>query len=471
MSAVTTEAVEAASPFEDTDAAPINPRTRQLLQDPILPMLIRLAWPNILIMLAQASTGLIETWWISHMGTAALAGMALVFPAVMLMQMMSAGGFGGAISSAIARALGSGRRGDADLLAWHAVVVNVVLGLLFSAIMLAYGRPIYRALGGEGPELEAALIYSNVVFGGMIFVWLMNGLASVVRGTGNMLFPALVTCLGAALLVPISPLLIFGFGPFQGLGIAGGGLALVLYSFGSTAVLAWYILSGRNLVRFGVGSLRWTMFRDIVRLGAAAAINSVLTNVTIGIATALVATKAGVSAVAGFGTGARLEYLLIPVIFGIGAPMVALVGTNMGAGQKDRAMRIAFTGAAIAFVITEVIGLIAAIFPVAWISLFSEEHGAIDAGVAYLQIVGPVYGFFGGGLALYFASQGAGQLLWRLACGFLRLAIAGLGGWLALEFTGSLNGLFFALAVGLVAYGGILFLAIRSGVWFRGKAA
>jgi Na+-driven multidrug efflux pump len=350
-------------------------------------------------------------------------------------------------------------------------VVNVALGLLFSAIMLAYGRPIYRALGGEGPELEAALVYSNVVFGGMVFVWLMNGLASVVRGTGNMLFPALVTCVGAALLVPVSPLLIFGFGPFQGLGIAGGGLALVLYSFGGTAVLAWYILSGRNLVRFGVGPLRWTMFRDIVRLGAAAAINSVLTNVTIGIATALVATKAGVSAVAGFGTGARLEYLLIPVIFGIGAPMVALVGTNMGAGQKDRAIRIAFTGAAIAFVITETIGLIAAIFPVAWISLFSEEHGAIDAGVAYLQIVGPVYGFFGAGLALYFACQGAGQLLWPLASGFLRLAIAGLGGWLALEFTGSLNGLFFALATGLVAYGGILFLAIRSGAWFRGKAA
>ncbi len=196
-----------------------------------------------------------------------------------------------------------------------------------------------------------------------------------------------------------------------------------------------------------------------------------LTNVTIGIATALVATKAGVSAVAGFGTGARLEYLLIPVIFGIGAPMVALVGTNMGAGQKDRAIRIAFTGAAIAFVITETIGLIAAIFPVAWISLFSEEHGAIDAGVAYLQIVGPVYGFFGAGLALYFASQGAGQLLWPLACGFLRLAIAGLGGWLALEFTGSLSGLFFALAAGLVAYGGILFFAIRSGAWFRGKTA
>ncbi|NTC82550.1 MULTISPECIES: MATE family efflux transporter [Rhizobium/Agrobacterium group] len=450
----------------DDEISVINPRIRRMLTDPILPMLVRLAWPNVLIMLAQASTGLIETWWVAHLGTDALAGMALVFPAVMLMQMMAAGAFGGGISSAISRALGAGRNLDADQLATHAVVINVVLGLFFTAVMLLFGRPIYQALGGKGAELEAALVYSDVVFSGMIFVWLMNGLASIVRGTGNMLFPAIVTCLGAVLLVPVSPLLIFGFGPIPAMGIAGGGLALLLYSFGGTVVLGCYILSGRNAVRFGRGPLRWPGFRDIVKLGSMSSINSVLTNVTIGVATALVAAN-GVEAVAGFGTAARLEYLLIPVIFGIGAPMVALVGTNIGAGQRDRAIRIAFTGAALSFVITEIIGITAAVFPVEWMSLFSEEHGAIDAGVDYLRIVGPVYGFFGLGLSLYFASQGAGKLLWPLCCGFLRLAIAALGGWLALTITGTLAGLYFAMAAALVIYSTVFAFAIRSGVWFQ----
>ncbi|MGV2164037.1 MATE family efflux transporter [Rhizobium sp. L80/93] len=116
---------------------PMNPRIRRMLTDPILPMLVRLAWPNVLIMLVQASTGLIETWWLSHLGTDVLAGMALVFPAVMLMQMMSAGAFGGAISSGIARALGGGRNADANQLATHAIIINVALGIIFSAIMLA----------------------------------------------------------------------------------------------------------------------------------------------------------------------------------------------------------------------------------------------------------------------------------------------------------------------------------------------
>jgi Na+-driven multidrug efflux pump len=200
-------------------AAPLalSQRTRALLQAPILSTLLRMAWPNILVMLAQASTGLIETWWVSRLGTDALAGMALVFPGVMLMQMISGGAMGGGISSAIARALGGRRQADADALVLHALVINVALGAVFSATVLAAGPWLYRALGGSGGSLSAALAYSNVVFGATVLLWLMNALASVIRGTGNMLFPALVTCAGVAVLIPLSPCLIFGWGPFPAL--------------------------------------------------------------------------------------------------------------------------------------------------------------------------------------------------------------------------------------------------------------
>jgi len=451
------------------DAAPaMSPHTRRLLHDPILPLLLAMAWPNILIMLAQASTGLIETWWISHLGTDALAGMALVFPLVMLMQMISAGAMGGGISSAIARALGGGRRADALVL--HAIVINVALGLLFSAIMLAFGQPIYGALGGEGGALEAALAYSNVVFAGNALIWLMNGLASVIRGTGNMLVPALVTCGGVVLLVPLSPLLIFGFGPIPAMGIAGGGLAMVTSFASGALVLGWYILSGRNLARLRWARLQWPMAREILRIGAIGAVSSLQTNVTIGLATALVAGKAGIDAVAGFGTAARLEYLLIPLIFGLGAPIVALVGTNVGAGQHERALRIAFTGAAIAFIMTQTVGLFAALWPAAWLGLFSSEPAMLATGSAYLQIVGPAYGFFGLGLSLYFASQGTGRLFWPLVCGSLRVVVAIGGGWLALHWTGSLDWLFAALALGLIVYGISLAFAIRGGVWCQERS-
>lgn len=448
-------------------ASPLSGRTREMLQAPILPLLLRLAWPNVLIMLAQASAQLIETWWISQLGTAALAGMALVFPPIMLTQMISAGAMGGGISSAIARALGAGRRAEADALVLHAVVVNVVLGVAVSAVFLLWGREIFAALGGEGAALDAAVAYADVVFAGNVLLWLLNGLASVIRGTGNMLVPALVICAGVVLLVPLSPLLIFGLGPIPALGIAGGATALVLFYAGGTAVLAWYILSGRNLVRFRPTPMRWPLFRSILRVGAVGAVTSLQTNLTIALVTALAASVAGTAAVAGFGTAVRLEYLLVPLVFGLGAPVVALVGTNVGAGLHARALRIAMTAGGIAFAMTESIGLAAAIWPEAWLGLFSAEPAMLEAGSAYLRIVGPAYGFFGLGLVLYFASQGAGQLLWPLCVGFLRLAIAAGGGWLALSLTGSLAWLFAAVAAALVVYGVTLALAVRSGVWFR----
>jgi len=347
------------------------------------------------------------------------------------------------------------------------VAINVALGLAFTGVMLVFGRPIYRALGGTGGELEAALIYSNVVFAGNVLLWVMNGLASVIRGTGNMIVPAVVICVGVVFLVPLSPLLIFGFGPVPALGIAGGGTAIVVFYAAGTAVLGWYVLSGRNLARLRGSRLRWPLFRDILRVGAVASIQSVQTNVTIALATALVAAAAGVDAVAGFGTAVRLEYLLIPLVFGLGAPLVALVGTNIGAGQQQRALRIALTGGALAFALTEAIGLIAAIWPAQWLTLFSAEQNMIETGSAYLRIVGPVYGFFGLGLSLYFASQGAGRLFWPLFCGFLRVVISIAGGWVALRLTGSLDWLFAALALGLVVFGTSLVAAIRSGAWFR----
>jgi putative MATE family efflux protein len=445
----------------------LSPRTRVLLHGPIVSTLLRLAWPNVLVMLAQASTGLIETWFVSRLGTDALAGMALVFPGFMMMQMLSGGAMGGGIASAIARALGARRRDQADALVLHALIINVALGVIFSALVLAFGPSLYRALGGEGGSLAAALRYSNVVFAGTTLVWLMNALASVIRGTGNMFVPAVAICTSVVILIPLSPCLIFGLGPFPALGIAGGGVAVVLTTALTAAALGWYILSGRCIVRLRMVRPSWPLFRDILRVGAVAAVTTLQTTLTVALTTALVGSAFGPDAIAGYGTGGRLEYLLVPLVFGLGAPLVALVGTNIGAGQRARALRIALTGGALAFLLTEAVGITAAIWPTAWLGLFGHDPRMLQTGTAYLRTVGPVYGFFGLGLSLYFASQGAGRLFWPLLAGMLRLLIAVGGGWLVLRATGSAGALFLALSAALVVYGGTLLSAVASGAWFR----
>jgi Na+-driven multidrug efflux pump len=164
--------------------------------------MLRLALPTIVVLVVQTLVGVAETYFVSFLGTDALAGVALVFPVLMLMQMMSNGCIGGGVSSAVARALGANRRADADALIWHAIVLACAFGLIFMAAAILGGPILYRAMGGTGPTLTAALTYSGVIFAGAIPIWIAALLSSALRGAGNVNVPALVILSGAVILVP-----------------------------------------------------------------------------------------------------------------------------------------------------------------------------------------------------------------------------------------------------------------------------
>jgi Na+-driven multidrug efflux pump len=115
---------------------------------------------------------------------------------------------------------------------------------------------------------------------------------------------------------------------------------------------------------------------------------------------------------------------------------------------------------------TEAIGIAAALFPRPWLLLFGSDPAMLETGSQYLRAVGPFYGFFGVGLVLYFASQGAGRLLWPVLGNLARLAVAGLGGWLALRWSGELVHVFVAQGAALVVYGVVIASAIAGGAWF-----
>jgi putative MATE family efflux protein len=467
MSASITATDRSVSSAPAASAPTLDRRTSALLEAPLAGLLLRLAAPNVLLMLAQSATGLIETYFIGKLGTDALAGASLVFPGVMLMQMISAGSMGGGISSSVARALGGGRRDDAMALVWHALIINGTLGVICSIGVLTFGEALYTALGGHGASLKAALAYSNIIYAGAILLWVMNALASVIRGTGNILVPGVVICGGALLLIPISPALIFGWGPFPRLGIAGGATALIGYYVFGIILQASYLWGGFGVLRPGfTARLQKRLFAAILRVGALASTTSIQTNLTIMLTTGMVGTF-GTAALAGFGTGSRLEYLMVPIAFGVGGPLVAIVGTCIGAGKTERALRAAWIGGAIGFALTETVGIAAALFPEVWLSLFDTDPAMLQTGSLYLHIVGPFYGFFGLGLVLYFASQGAGRLIWPVAAQFLRLMTAAVGSWIMLRLGGGLGSVFAMIGIALAVFGLTVAGSIARGSWRR----
>lgn len=364
-------------------------------------------------------------------------------------------------------ARGARRRDDANALVQHALLIACAFAAVFMLAVIGGGRWLYGRMGGTGAALEAALTYSNWVFAGAVLVWVFNSLSAVIRGTGNMALPAVVTIVGTLFLIPLSPLLIFGWGPVPAMGIAGGAEALLIYYAGGCVALAAWLWSTSSLLKpsFTAHNWRWPLFSDILRVGLVGTVSTVATNLAIGAATAL-AGGFGTAAIAGYGTASRLEYLLVPLVFGLGAPLLSMVGTCIGAGDRERALRATWVGAAIAALMAEAIGLWAALFPLTWLRLFNSDPAVLEAGVLYLRVVGPAYGFFGLGLALYFASQGAGKLLWPVIGNIARLAVAALGGWVALQAGGGLVPVFAAQAVALVVYGVINCWAVAGGAWF-----
>jgi putative MATE family efflux protein len=428
-------------------------RTRQLFDEPVVPTLLRMAIPNALVMFSQMAIGLVEVFFLARLGVDVLAGVSLIFPVFSLVGAVSQGAVGGGVVTAIARALGRGDRDRADRLAWYAMAIAAGLGLLTTLVVLGLGPRFYVAMGARGESLSAALTYSHLVFSGAVLIWAFNLLLATVRGTGNMMLPVVVVCGGALILLSLSPLLIFGFTPLPALGVAGASLAILLYYAVGSLIFASYLWGRYGVLRpaFLPPRLEWEPIREILRGGALSAIVSSNTNLTIAIVTGFVG-SAGVEALAGYGAGARLEFILVPLSYGIGGPAGIMIGTNVGAGQQARALKVAWATVLMAGLVTEAIGLAAFAWPGAWIGAFSDDPRVLATGSTYLRAVGPMFGFFGIGYALYCAGLGTGRMEWPVAA-CLRAALAVVGGALSIHFGAGPQWTFVVVGVGMASFG------------------
>ena len=449
-------------------SAPAAPRppANPLLTGPVLPTLLKLAVPNVLAMSMAVMVGIAETYYIGILGTVHLAAMAVVFPFNMLTNMMSGGAMGGGVSSAVARALGSGNMERARASAVHACVIGGVAGVLYTALFLIYGPALFAFLGAKGEVLRLAAEYGSVLFCGAVLVWLSNTLASILRGTGNMKVPSVTILCTAVLQIALGGCLGLGLGPIPRLGLPGVALGQIVATATGVAFFAWYLMTGQGRLKlsFAGTRLQREFFADILKVGALALLSPLQSVLAVLVFTGLVA-RLGVHPLAGYGIGQRLEFLLIPIAFGIGVAAVPMVGMAVGAGDIARARRVAWTGGVVSAINLGVMGLVLAAFPDLWAGIFTRDPGVLEEARRYLAWAGPCFGFFGLGLTLYFASQGSGKILGPVLTSTIRLVlVAGVGTWLASRDAPSWQ--YFALVgAAMVTYGVSTALSVRMTRW------
>ncbi|MEI6099808.1 MAG: MATE family efflux transporter [Alphaproteobacteria bacterium] len=443
-----------------------------LLTAPIGPTIIRLAAPNMIAMVVTMITLMAEAWYVGQLGSASLAGLALAFPMMMLVMTLSGGSIGGTITGAVARRLGAGDRPGAEALAFHAVLLVVLLAGACALVFLLGGSRIYRLLGGSGAVLEQALAYSDVLFLGCFSMWVANALAAIVRATGKMLVAAKCLVAGSAVQVMAAGALVFGLGPFPKMGIAGAAAGIVIgYAVAAILLLVFLMTRCNELrLRFSGMPVQLAPMAAILKVGALASINSFCSIAAVSAITAFIA-RLGVDVLAGYGIGSRLEFLLIPMVFGFGAASTALVGVHFGANMIQRALQSGWTAAVYSAALSGLIGAVIAVFPGLWANLFTDSESIRAACRTYLQIVGPFYAFFGLALCLYFASQGAGRVAWPVIASVVRVLLIVVGCVMLAGVSSPQPAHFFWLiAAGMVTQALISGMAIRLGAWTRGRS-
>lgn len=443
-----------------------DPVRNPLLDGPILPTLLRLAAPNVVALTAGTCVAIAETSYIGRLGVEPLAAMALVFPFVILMMTMSGGAMGGGVVSAIARALGTDDTERASALAVHALMICVCFGLVFTTGMLILGPRLFAMLGGRGTVLSEAIGYSQIFFGGAVIPWLMNTLAALVRGTGNMKLPSAIILNSALFQILLGGILGLGLGPVPQFGMRGVAAGtLIAFSIGAI-ILAWYLLSGRSRVKlnFRGFKFRGAMFYDILKVGAVACFSPIQVVLTVTIFTHMLASF-GTEVLAGYGIGARLEFMLTSLAFAVGMASVPMIGMAVGAGRIARARRIAWTAGGVSFAAVGVVGGFFAIFPDIWVNIFTDNADVRVASRQYLSTVAPLFAFIGLSISLFFSSQGAAKIVGPVLAQTARLLFIVAGGWW-LTLQGATSSHFFWLAAAsMIVLGVLAAAAVRFTNW------
>src|SRR6516165_1129898 len=161
----------------------------------------------------------------------------------------------------------------------------------------------------------------------------------------------------------------------------------------------------------------------------------------------------GTAVLAGYGIGARLEFMLTSVAFSIGIASVPMIGMAVGAEKIARARRIAWTAGFISFISVGAVASIIAVFPDLWVSIFTSDASVREASRQYLATAAPCYAFIGLAISMYFSSQGAAKVVGPVLAQTARLVFIGLGGWYLATHDGTAADFFVLAASSMVVLG------------------
>ncbi|HUI27421.1 MAG TPA: MATE family efflux transporter [Candidatus Kryptonia bacterium] len=404
---MTTEATTIELPREASAAASSSRREpERLLAAPPLHAIVRLAAPTSGVMVIAATSNVIYTYFVSRLGSEAIAAVSLVFPISLIATTMMGGGIGSGAASAVARALGARRAREAIAVAEHGLFLAVVAGLAFALAIVVGGPALFGLMGGKGAVLAYATVFARILFGGAVITFVSGMLDSILRGEGNVRIAAVWSSMSLLLQIALTPVFMF----WLGLGLPGAAVATLVSQLIATTPRAYYVFSGRGIVHPGLWprGLAMAPLREILRVGIPASLSTLIGYVSIMILTGVLA-RFGEAHLAAYGLGTRLDFLMLTLVYGCGAAVLTLVGLATGARRPDRATSYVVRAGAMMVAVLAVPSTLLCWRPALWLNIFTRDPAIHAVGEQYFRIIGPSYPFVGVSMVIAFAFQGLGR--------------------------------------------------------------
>ena len=451
-----------------------------LTELPFNKIFFKLAVPNVCATFFAASTVIFDLWYIGKIGISELAGVAYIFPIYMLTSMLSNGAFGGAVSGATARAFGSKNITQAECIFRSAILIAFLGAIIMMLLFFSFSEKFLIYYKVDKQVSLSAITYGNILLKGIFLIWLFNIIISVTRGSGNTTIPA-ISWLIVLFFHILFATLNFNFddrnilltnsvsllnGMFLFTSLEWSAISLLSgYLAGIIFILGFYFFGNHSYSLKFQDIFKLRGFFKLIKSGSLASCQSLMT-ISLALFCTTIIGNFGTNWTAGFGIAIRLELLLIPIIFGIGGALIAIVGANVGANKFQRAIQMTWKGTSFSVVIVGVIGLFFSIYPELWSGLFTSDLQTKVTAKAYLNLVAPFYAFFALGLGLYFVCQAFNTLFWPVVGTFLRLFYVVI--LTLILFYNNLASpylLFFTMSSSLIIYGLFISLSLHFGPW------
>ncbi|HDY7776604.1 TPA: MATE family efflux transporter [Vibrio vulnificus] len=422
-----------------------------LLSAPIAETLRKMTVPMIFGMVAILMFNLVDTFFISLLGTEALAAISYTFPVTFAVNCITMG-IGVGLSTSIGRLLGQGEAHQAARFTTHGLLLAVVLVALASTLGFFTVTPLFTLLGAKEELIPLISQYMHVWYLTIPLLVIPMAGNSAIRATGDTKTPAKIMMLAGLINGVLDPLLIFGIGPFPELGIQGAAIASALSWLGAL-IGSFYVLIKRERL---LGLPQWQRLKEdwqqILKVGTPAALSNAM-NPLSGAILMMMLSSHGTAAVAAYGAAQRIESILILVLMALTSALTPFMAQNFGAKNPQRAFQGLFVSMRFSVLFQGLVFLMMVPLSIPLAALFSQEQAVRDLLWHYLLVVPISYGFLGIVMMLVSGLNAMHQPLNAFRWSVIRLFVftlpaAYLGSWLY-----DIEGLFIGIAVGNILVG------------------